>query len=290
MITVFTPTYNRAYIIRELYTSLCKQTCMDFEWVIVDDGSTDNTESLIQSFLEDKKITINYIKQSNGGKHIAINAGVKAAKGNLFFIVDSDDQLTPDAIEWLRNEWKLIMNDKRFAGISGIRIHPDGTKIGGGADFGIIDADPLAIRCTYHIKGDLAEAWRTETMKAYPFPVFLEERFCSEGLIWGRIAQKYMVRFVHKGIYVCGYLDDGLTKNRVNCRRNSPEYSALAYSEFMHYPQIPIKHKLAYSINFWRFSIKGKKSFFVRWKQGGFWSILTWLPGKFFAIKDFVLK
>lgn len=77
----------------------------------------------------------------------------------------------------------------------------------------------------------------------------------------GAYCPKYIVRFVHKGIYVCGYLDDGLTKNSIQCRRNSPEYSALAYSEFMNYPQIPIKYKFAYAINFWRFSVKGKKSF-----------------------------
>ncbi len=165
------------------------------------------------------------------------------------------------------SEWNRIKDNKHFAGISGIRIYSNGTKIGGGIDFGTIDADPLSIRYTHHIKGDLAEAWRTEIMKVYPFPVFSDERFCSEGLIWGRIAQKYIVRFVHKGIYVCGYLDDGLTKNSIQCRRNSPEYSALAYSEFMNYPQIPIKYKFAYAINFWRFSVKGKKSFFARWKQ-----------------------
>ena len=204
----------------------------------------------------------------------------------MFFIVDSDDYLTPDAIEWMDSEWNQIKDNKHFAGISGIRIYSNGTKIGGGIDFGTIDADPLSIRYTHHIKGDLAEAWRTEIMKVYPFPVFSDERFCSEGLIWGRIAQKYIVRFVHKGIYVCGYLDDGLTKNSIQCRRNSPEYSALAYSEFMNYPQIPIKYKFAYAINFWRFSVKGKKSFFARWKQGGFWSVLAWLPGKLFALKD----
>lgn len=286
MITVFTPTYNRAYIIRKLYKALCGQINKNFEWLVVDDGSTDNTEFLIKDFVAENKIKIKYIRQQNGGKHIAINTGVAAASGDLFFIVDSDDYLTPDAIEWMDSEWNRIKNNKHFAGISGIRIYSNGTKIGGGIDFGTIDADPLSIRYTHHIKGDLAEAWRTEIMKVYPFPVFSDERFCSEGLIWGRIAQKYIVRFVHKGIYVCGYLDDGLTKNSIQCRRNSPEYSALAYSEFMNYPQIPIKYKFAYAINFWRFSVKGKKSFFARWKQGGFWSVLAWLPGKLFALKD----
>ena len=88
MVTVFTPTYNRAYIISKLYESLCLQTCQSFEWLVVDDGSIDDTENLIASFIEENKINIRYIKQQNGGKHRAINQGIQLAKGDLFFIVD----------------------------------------------------------------------------------------------------------------------------------------------------------------------------------------------------------
>jgi glycosyltransferase involved in cell wall biosynthesis len=101
MITIFTPTYNRAYSLRRLYDSLCKQTSNDFEWLVVDDGSTDDTENLINSFIADGKVDIRYFKQANGGKHRAINFGVREARGELFFIVDSDDQVTPDAVEWI---------------------------------------------------------------------------------------------------------------------------------------------------------------------------------------------
>lgn len=286
MITVFTPTYNRAYIIHKLYESLCEQTNRNFEWLVVDDGSTDNTLKIFKVFEEEKKINIRYVKQENRGKHIAINTGVKLAKGDLFFIVDSDDYLTPDALEWMEETWNEVKNDFQFVGVSGIRIYPNGNKIGGGENFGIIDADPLEIRNKYKIKGDLAEAWRTAVLREYPFPSFPEERFCSEGLIWGRIAQKYIMRFVYKGIYVCGYLDDGLTKSSVRCRINSPEYSALAYSEFMYYPYIPLLSRVAYAINFWRFTVKGKKSFFARWRQGGRLSIIAWPVGKIFALID----
>ena len=98
-ITIFTPTYNRDYIIINLYKSLLIQTLKDFEWLIIDDGSTDNTELLVSSFIKDNKINIRYIKQQNGGKHRAINKALEEAKGELFFIVDSDDQLVDNAIE-----------------------------------------------------------------------------------------------------------------------------------------------------------------------------------------------
>lgn len=88
--TIFTPTYNRAYTLPALYQSLRNQTCMDFEWVIVDDGSTDNTETVCQGFKQDL-FPISYFRQQNSGKHVAVNEGVKQAQGEWFFIVDSDD-------------------------------------------------------------------------------------------------------------------------------------------------------------------------------------------------------
>ena len=97
-ITVFTPTYNRAYTLERLYKSLLNQTSYDFEWLIVDDGSTDNTSELIKSFQNNQLFDVRYYKQGNGGKHVAINKGVELAEGELFFIVDSDDYLTDDAI------------------------------------------------------------------------------------------------------------------------------------------------------------------------------------------------
>lgn len=99
MITIFTPTYNRAYRLPNLYKSLQEQTCKDFEWLVVDDGSTDNTSKLFEQWqAEENSFPIRYFKQPNGGKHRAINRGVKEAKGELFFIVDSDDTLSSNAI------------------------------------------------------------------------------------------------------------------------------------------------------------------------------------------------
>ena len=99
LITVFTPTYNRGYTLENLFNSLLVQTNKNFEWLIVDDGSTDNTEDLVNRFKDVSSFKIRYIKKKNGGKHTAINCGVNLAEGFLFFIVDSDDQLTKDAIE-----------------------------------------------------------------------------------------------------------------------------------------------------------------------------------------------
>lgn len=258
MVTVFTPTYNRAYILPKLYESLCRQTSKSFEWVIVDDGSTDGTEELVSGFKEFHVLgvvpfEIRYFRQENGGKHRAINRGVHEALGELFFIVDSDDRLTDDAIEWITYTYGQIKGDERFAGLSGIRIFPDGKRIGGGNDWGMIDATNLERVFKYRIAGDMAEVYRTEILKKYPFPDFAGERFCPEAMVWNRIAQLYKLRYCHYPIYICEYLEDGLTAKIVRIRHRSPKASMLYYAELQHM-SIPMPEKLKANINFWRFA------------------------------------
>jgi glycosyltransferase involved in cell wall biosynthesis len=253
MITIFTPTYNRAYSLHGLYDSLCKQTSNDFEWLVVDDGSTDDTENLINSFIADGKVNIRYFKQVNGGKHRAINFGVREARGELFFIVDSDDQVTPDAVEWIEIEYKKISSDSEYAGLSGIRVKLNGEKIGGGSDFGTIDADNIDIRFKHHIKGDLSEVFRTDIMREFPFPDFEGEKFCPEDLVWNRITANHIIHYCYKPIYICEYMPDGLTAKMAKIRRDSPLASMTYYSEF-YYKHIPFAQRLKAAINFWRFT------------------------------------
>lgn len=274
-LTILTPTYNRAYIIHVLYESLCRQSLKDFEWLVVDDGSTDNIDELLGKFQADRKIEIRYIKQANGGKHTAINRAVREAKGEFFFIVDSDDYLTDDAVEWIHHTAELIADDDRFAGISGIRIHPDGKKIGGGGDFGVLDANAIDIRLKYGVVGDLAEVFKTKVLKEHPFPVLDGEKFCPEALVWNRLADNYMLRYCHKGIYVCEYLADGLTAKITRLRRNSPKASMTYYSELYHKPIAAI-WKLKAAINFWRFALAPYKR---DYKMLSPLSIIACLPG-----------
>ena len=253
IITIFTPTYNRAYSLPRLYQSLCEQTWKDFEWIIVDDGSTDNTEDLIKEYILENKISIQYIKQTNGGKHRATNNGVKLAKGELFFIVDSDDYLTADAVQWIESEYQDIQSYSEYAGLSGILTYLNGEKAGGGGYFSPIDCNAIDIRIKHHVKGDLSEIFRTDVLKEFPFPEIVGEKFCPEALVWDRIATKYIMRFVHKGIYVCEYLPDGLTAKITKIRMQSPVASCLHYSEYLQ-ANLPLYLKIKTAINYWRFS------------------------------------
>lgn len=265
MITVFTPTYNRAYTLSRLYESLLNQTCPDFEWLIVDDGSTDNTENLVQSFIADNKLRIRYYKQPNGGKHRAINRGVQEAKGELFFIVDSDDYLEPMAIENYSSQFNAIRNIPGFAGISGRRKYPDDRIIGSELPFAFIDCTSLELRMKYGVSGDMAEAYRTDILKKFPFPEVSGENFCPEAMVWNRIAQIYKLRFFRQGSYICEYLPGGLTSKIGALRMKSPITSMAYYAELENL-NIPLKEKIKANINYWRFSFNSSLSIMAKLK------------------------
>ena len=227
MITVFTPTYNRAYSLPNLYDSLCKQSFVDFEWLLIDDGSTDNTRELIKQWELERKIKIRYLFQPNSGKHVAINKGVKEAEGEIFFIVDSDDYIISDGLKKINAIFRDISDDDDFAGISGIKVQVNGDSVSTGWKETIIDTNALDIRYKYGITGDLAEVFKTKILEKYPFPVVVGERFCTEALVWNRIALKYKLRYTQEPLYVCEYRADGLTANSIRIRRKSPQCTAL---------------------------------------------------------------
>lgn len=223
MITVFTPCYNRAHTIERLYHSLVLQTNKNFEWIIVDDGSTDNTEQIVNVFIkESNDFPICYFKKENGGKHTAINFGVQKANGEAFFIVDSDDWLPKNAIDRIIYYFDQIKNKKDFAGICGNKMLPTKEIIGKTFDGEVLDITALE-RKKFNIIGDKAEVFKTEILKKFPFPVFENERFLSEGIVWNRIAfDGYKLRFFNENIYYGEYLNDGLTKNLRKMYRENP--------------------------------------------------------------------
>lgn len=214
MITVFTSTYNRGYIIENLYQSLKRQTSKDFEWIVIDDGSTDNTESLLFKWKnEEANFPIKYKKIKNGGKHKAINIGVSLSSADAFFIVDSDDFLVENAIEEAQTWFQAICEKPQYAGVSGLRGYTKDNPIGGWGTFSnaYIDATNLE-RETYGLLGDKAEIYKTEILKKYPFPEFKGENFLTEAIVWDRIAiDGFKIRWYQKIIYICDYLEDGLT-------------------------------------------------------------------------------
>lgn len=220
-ITVFTPTYNRRNLIDSLYQSLFLQTEKNFEWLVIDDGSTDDTERYFSELQTRRQpFPIRYIKQENGGKHRAINHGVKKAAGDLFFIVDSDDNLLPNAIEKI-NQWAASLdNSHKWGGIAGLRGFSEKKIVGQRPSVGYVDAKNTE-RNKFHLDGDKAEVYFTDVLKRYPFPEIPGEKFISEELVWNAIARDgYYIRWFNEIIYICSYLEEGLTKDITKDERN----------------------------------------------------------------------
>lgn len=254
-ITILTPTYNRASLLPRLFDSLLRQTNKDFEWIVVDDGSTDDTREVVANLKEKcgGAFPMGYVYKANGGKHMAINIGAECARGELLFIADSDDLLTDDALETVANSWHDISDDKSFAGIAGLDITMDTREvIGSGLPQEHIDCNAIDIRYRHHVTGDMKEVFRTEVLREFPFPEFAGERFCPEQLVWFRMARRYRLRYINKPIYIADYQPDGITAGITRARMRNPSASMLTYAELTECP-VPFLVKVKAAINFWRF-------------------------------------
>ena len=254
MITVLTPTYNRASLLINLYQSLIKQDFDDFEWVIVDDGSIDATTDIVDQFIQERQIVIIYIKQANGGKHRALNRGVKEAKGELVLIVDSDDTLPKDSLLNINQHYVDIKDNSSIGGVCGLMAHHDGTIIGERKISSSMNLSSIEMRYKYGFVGDVCEVFKTDVLREFPFPEIENEKFCPEALVWNRIATKYKLHYFNEVIYYRDYLDDGLTSKIVRIRMNSPIASMICYAE-LNQLDIPFKDKFKAAINYWRFRL-----------------------------------
>lgn len=260
MITVFTPSYNREDLLPRLYDSLCVQTFSDFEWVIVDDGSTDNTQELVNKIISNHKkfnpnFPIRYYYKANGGKHTAINLGVNKACGDLFFIADSDDYLPSNALELVIEQWNEVKNDDSFGGVCGLDLLKGKKEIVGGIPpYEILDCTFLEYWWKFKMKnGDMKEVYRTSVLREFPFPEISGEKFCPEELVWARIAQKYKLRYFSEVIYIADYQEHGISANMTRMRMQSPLLSMMMYVENVSYDILPFSRKVRYAINYWRF-------------------------------------
>jgi len=202
LFTVFTSTYNRAHTLSRVYDSLCKQTCRDFEWLIVDDGSTDGTRDLVSSW-GGSSFPIRYVHQENRGRHVAINQGVASARGQLFLSVDSDDSFSPQALERFKWHWEQIPPHLRsaFVGVTALCADQFGRLVGSKFPRDVIDSDSNEIRYRYGVTGDKWGFQRVEVLRQCPFPEVPDTNYVPAGIVWFAIARSYKTRYVNEVLH-----------------------------------------------------------------------------------------
>lgn len=225
-VTIITPTYNRAGLLKNLYQSLEHQSNKDFEWLIVDDGSTDQTKEVVEEIANKASFHIDYIWKANGGKHTALNVGIKTINTELTMIVDSDDQLLPNAVDEICKIHHKYSNCNEISGYSFLRCYSNGKPI-----VSLDEGEFVDSYVNYRIKenrpGDMAEVFKTPVLKEFPFPEFQGERFLSEDVVWIQMGLKYQYVFINKPIYRCEYLEGGLTANDKPMKFASPRGSMM---------------------------------------------------------------
>lgn len=232
-LTIHTATYNRAYILPRAYDSLCAQTCKDFEWIITDDGSTDETCELVRSWqAQDNGFSIVYNPMPHVGLPRALNSGVEKAAGDWFMRLDSDDHLVPQTVERVL-EWIAEVEDRpEFVGVGFARCQPDGRFMKDQTPLidpaiGYLDASNIE-RETYNLDMDMCEAERVSLLREYPHQVWPTETFAPEQLNHNAMALAgYKYRWRAEKLYICDYLTDGLTQNDSIVKRNPMGYAMM---------------------------------------------------------------
>ena len=235
-LTIFTPVYNRAHTIRRTYESLCRQTCKDFEWLVIDDGSTDNTCHLVEGWKAEGLIPIRYVYQENQGMHGAHNTAYKNINTELNTCIDSDDWMPDDAVEKIVTFWKKHGSDN-VAGIIGLDATKEGKVIGTSFPK---EMDKTTLMGFYRKggKGDKKLVYRTSVVKKYPpYPLFEGEKYVGLSYLYMLIDQDYELLTLNHPLVMVEYQQDGSSINMFKQYWNNPQGFAFLRKEYMPYAQ-----------------------------------------------------
>lgn len=222
-ITVFTPTYNRAFCLEQLYESLARQTDPNFLWLVVDDGSTDGTQSLVNDWIAEQKIEIRYIYQENQGMHSGHNAAYRAIETELNVCVDSDDYMPDNAIELILKKWRSS-DTKGMAGLIGLDAFKNGKIVGTKMPENLRETTVTDLYQKHKITGDKKLVIKTSVVKEFPpYPIFPNEKLVPLGILYLMIDQKYQWICTNDVYCIVEYLSDGSSQNIVNQYQKSPK-------------------------------------------------------------------
>ena len=255
-LTVFTPTYIRAYCLHQCYNSLVEQIHQDFIWLIIDDGSTDNTKDLVASWIEENKINIQYHYQDNQGMHAGHNAAYNIIDTELSVCIDSDDFMPTTAVADIITAWSAIDEKNGLAGLIGLDAHKNDEIIGQKFPETLERTSLEDLHYRYKVTGDKKLVLRTEIVKTFKpyYPIYSSERFVPLGTLYLLIDKHYQLQCLNKVLCVVEYLEDGSSRNIIKQYRRHPkgfQYARLLTLKYSKYTKVQFKnaiHLIAHSL------------------------------------------
>lgn len=263
VLTVFTPTYNRKHLIHKCYESLKAQSNKNFVWMVIDDGSTDNTKELIMEWKKEADFSIEYIYKNNGGMHSAHNTAYENMKTELNVCIDSDDYMTPDAVDIIIKSWNKRKNEK-LAGLAGLDICTDGKLIGTSFPKDLKETTLFDIYHKYGIVGDKKLVYRSDLTKLYPYPEYEGEKYVGLDYKCHKLDENYKLALINEPLCVVEYMPDGSTKNMLKQYRRNPRGWCFYRVEKLKIANTSFKYRFKQCIHYVSSSIMSSNREFIK--------------------------
>jgi glycosyltransferase involved in cell wall biosynthesis len=289
-ISVVTPTYQRAGTLPRLYESLAGQGFADFEWVIVDDGSTDGTADLVRAWEAEASFPIRYSRQENQGKHAAFNRCVERASGRFCALIDSDDWYMPGALAGMLECWESIPAGRResFANVEGLRVDAGGAPVGGRFPTDVFDSNTFELGVVHGVRGDTIGMYRRDVLSAFPFPEDLGWHVTPD-LVWNRIAARYSTRFANRVWAYTDYQSEGLSARVEELRLRFPRTGLIYWTEFAAMPRpMPLRERIRAHANrarYWLLAGRPPGELLGEGARGG-WALACFPLGAGLCLRD----
>lgn len=249
ILTIFTPTYNRAYTLHNCYESLKRQSNKEFIWLIIDDGSSDNTEDLVRSWIAENIVSIQYYRQENQGMHGAHNTAYNMIDTELNVCIDSDDYMPDDAVEKIVSFWKEHGSEE-IGGIVGLDCSTSGEIIGTELPKNIKTSSLFNLYNKYGVKGDKKLVYRTKLTRKYPYPIYQNEKLVPLSYKYYMLDQEYELLLMNEALCCVEYLPDGSSKNILKQYKVSPKGFRFYRMEMMKLPNTPFLFKFKQAVHY----------------------------------------
>ena len=278
ILTIFTPAYNRTHTLPRTYQSLCRQTCKDFEWLIVDDGSTDNTADLVKGWIAEGVISIRYIYQKNQGMHGAHNTAYRNIHTELNTCIDSDDYMPDDAVKKIIMFWQN-QKDEKYAGLIGLDITQSGEVIGQKFP---PELKKTTLRGYYedlHGSGDKKLVYRTDVINKYPeYPIFPGEKYVGLAYKYHCVDEDYSLLVLNEPLVIVDYQLDGSSSGMWKQYWNNPKgFAFFRKYEMLHTRSV--KRQFMENIHYVSHSLRSKNKRFLQESPLPFFTFLCIIPG-----------